>query len=88
MVWPQVVAPEQLPAIMALRQVVLTTTQIVGPAAGGILIEDLAGGGVRGGLHGPVHGHDAAGEVAVLPAGPAGREDLGGARSVFTREHD
>jgi hypothetical protein len=39
---PSLVPSEQLPAIMALRQVVLTTTQIVGPAVGGVLIGVLA----------------------------------------------
>jgi MFS family permease len=35
---PQLVPPEQLSAAMALRQVVFQTTQIVGPAVGGIVI--------------------------------------------------
>lgn len=39
---PSLVAPEQLPAIMALRQVVIQTTQIVGPAVGGLLIAVFA----------------------------------------------
>jgi MFS family permease len=54
---PSLVAPEQLPAIMALRQVVLTTTQIVGPAVGGVLIAVLAGRGTA---------HDGVGWVYVI----------------------
>ena len=42
---PSLVAPEQLPAVMALRQVVIQVTQIVGPALGGILIGFLAARG-------------------------------------------
>lgn len=42
---PSLVAPEQLGAIMALRQVVIQVTQIVGPALGGILIGILASRG-------------------------------------------
>jgi MFS family permease len=43
---PSLVTPEQLPAVMALRQVVIQVTQIVGPALGGILIGVLAAHGL------------------------------------------
>jgi MFS family permease len=42
---PALVAAELLPAIMALRHVVIQTTQIVGPALGGLLIGVLAARG-------------------------------------------
>jgi MFS family permease len=42
---PTLVAPEQLPAVMALRQVFIQTTQFVGPALGGLLIGALASRG-------------------------------------------
>lgn len=42
---PELVAEDQLAAIMALRQVVFQVTQIVGPALGGILIGALARAG-------------------------------------------
>ena len=43
---PSLVAPEQLASVMALRQVVIQVTQIVGPAVGGVLIGVLASRGV------------------------------------------
>ncbi|HEY7874661.1 MAG TPA: MFS transporter, partial [Actinomycetota bacterium] len=39
---PSLVTPDQLPALMALRQVVIQTTQVAGPALGGILISIFA----------------------------------------------
>jgi MFS family permease len=42
---PRLVRAEQIPAAMALRQVVFQTTQIAGPALGGVLIAALSGVG-------------------------------------------
>jgi MFS family permease len=42
---PRLVRAEQIPAAMALRQVVFQTTQIAGPALGGLLIAALSGVG-------------------------------------------
>ncbi|MGH2734703.1 MAG: MFS transporter [Actinomycetota bacterium] len=84
---PSLVRPEQLPAAVALRQVVYQTTQIAGPAVGGALIA------VLGGRVEAVYVADAATFVASLVAlhwlprrVPLGEGSAGGVGLTAVRE--